>query len=147
VSLPVSAHGFTLSGPLRRPWRGWDALPASPAGDGPAVVERVDPADGSVGVFRDAAVLLRFSRPADPGSIHTGHLRVEDPKGPVPGCLRLSPDGRVVVWTAGRLLDAETLHFIIGSGLRDDRGMSMALHLSRFVPGRMTQQELTPEQI
>ncbi len=108
----------------------------------PAEVVRVDPADGATGVFRDAPVVVCLSRPADPRSVSPRTLRVEDPEGPLPGALRVTPDGRVVVWHAHRLLAAGVVHFVVVRGVRDARGWDVVPHTSRFVPCPFTSEDL-----
>ncbi len=110
-------------------------------GHGPALVyedsayiERIDPEDGACAVFRDACVLARFTSPADPASLSSSTFRIEDDQGPVPARLHLSPDGRVLVWSAERLLVPGVEHMIHASGLRDLGGRPVAPHRSCFVP-------------
>ena len=98
-----------------------------------AAVVRVDPADGVAGVFRDAPVLVRLSRPADPASVSSATVRVEDPEGDVPGFVHLTQDARVVIWRGQRLLLPGVLHFVVVTGVRSARGALVAAHMSRFV--------------
>jgi hypothetical protein len=108
-------------------------LPAPP--EGPAWVTRIDPGDGATGVFRDARVLACLSHPADAATVHRGSFRVEEPGGvEVPGDLVLSPDGRLLIWIAARLLVPGVEHLVTADGLRDSRGRQIAPHRSRFVP-------------
>lgn len=103
--------------------------------EGPAWVTRIDPGDGATGVFRDARVLACLSHPADAATVHRGSFRVEEPGGvEVPGELVLSPDGRLLVWIATRLLMPGVEHLVTADGLRDSRGRQIAPHRSRFVP-------------
>lgn len=103
--------------------------------EGPAWVTRVDPGDGATGVFRDARVLACLSHPADAATVHGGSFRVEESGGgEVPGNLRLSPDGRLLIWTAARLLMPGVEHLVTADGLKDHRGREVAPHRSRFVP-------------
>ncbi|MBI3932762.1 MAG: hypothetical protein HY317_05045 [Acidobacteria bacterium] len=104
------------------------------AQDEGARVARVDPADGAVGVFRDACVVVWLSHPADPGSLSAATLHVEDPAGLVPGRLDVSPDAHAVVWRGERPLTPGVPHFVVASGLRDARGREVSPHVSRFVP-------------
>lgn len=107
--------------------------PAPP--EGPAWVTRIDPGDGATGVFRDARVLACLSHPADAATVHRGSFRVEEPGGvEVPGDLVLSPDGRLLIWIAARLLVPGVEHLVTADGLRDSRGRQIAPHRSRFVP-------------
>ncbi len=99
-----------------------------------AYIERIDPEDGASTVFRDACVLARFTSPADPASLSGSTFRIEDDQGPVPARLCLSPDGRVLVWAAERLLAPGVEHVIHASGLRDLGGRPVAPHHSCFVP-------------
>jgi hypothetical protein len=107
--------------------------PAPP--EGPAWVTRIDPGDGATGVFRDARVLACLSHPADAATVHRGSFRVEESGGAeVPGELVLSPDGRLLIWIAARLLMPGVEHLVTADGLRDSRGRQIAPHRSRFVP-------------
>jgi len=107
-------------------------LPPAPP-EGPAWVMRVDPGDGATGVFRDAPVLACLSHPADAATVHG--FRVEETGGAaVPGEVLLSPDRRLLIWTASRLLAPGVEHLVTASGLRDHRGREVAPHRSRFVP-------------
>jgi len=109
------------------------AAPAAP--EGPAWVTRVDPGDGATGVFRDARVLACLSHPADAATVHGGSFRVEESGGgEVPGDVLLSPDGRLLIWTAARLLMPGVEHLVTADGLRDSRGRQVVPHRSRFVP-------------
>ena len=118
--IPRGLHHGTLSG----------ALP-----EGPAWVTRVDPRDGATGVFRDARVLACLSHPADAATVHDGSFRVEESGGAeVPGDVLLSPDGRLLIWTAARLLVPGVEHLVTADGLRDHRGREDVPHRSRFVP-------------
>jgi hypothetical protein len=131
---PVAASRFGLRSNAL-PFGGYD-------GDDPTRVVRVDPADGLSGVFRDTPVLARLSRPAQAGSLSAYTFRVEDPGGLVPGRTRLSPDGRVVIWRADRLLETGLEHVLVIAGLRDERGRDVLPHRSRFVPSTLTWAEL-----
>ncbi|MET0553301.1 MAG: Ig-like domain-containing protein [Vicinamibacteria bacterium] len=98
-------------------------------------VRRVNPADGAVGVFRDAPVIVSLSHPVDPDSLTPEAFRVETSDGAVvDGRLTASPDGAVLIWTAASDLIAGAVHFVALTGLRDRRGMAFATHVSRFVP-------------
>lgn len=105
-----------------------------PPDEGGASVVRVDPRDGSTGVFRDAPVVVRLSHATGERSLTPGAFRVEDPEGALPGRVALSPDGLVLVWHGERAMVAGVPHFVVVSGLRDLRGREFAPHLSRFVP-------------
>jgi len=124
------------------PRLGWRANGAEPAP--PCLVLRVDPADGVAGVFRDAPVAVRLSQPADPASISSQTVRVQDPDGDVPGFVHLTKDACVVIWRGQRLLLPGVLHFVVLSGLRDARGTAVASHMSRFVPCSLTWRDLDP---
>jgi hypothetical protein len=103
--------------------------------EGPAWVTRVDPDDGATGVFCDARVLACLSHPADAATVHRGSFRVEESGGgQVPGDVFLSPDGRLLIWTAARLLVPGVEHLVTADGLRDSRGREVVPHRSRFVP-------------
>jgi hypothetical protein len=105
--------------------------------DAAACVLRVDPWDGSTGVFRDAVVVLRLSQPLDDHSLGPDALRVRDTEGIVPGCVRVTGDGELLIWTGARPLRAHDLHFVLASGLRDTFGREIPSHCSRFVPGAL----------
>jgi len=122
--LTVSRHGL----------RSNNLFFGGPSDDTPARVVRVDPMDGATGVFKDAPVVARLSLPADPSSLTAETFHVMDAEGMVPARLRVSPDASVIIWQAERLLRPDTPHFVIASGLRDQRGRSVTPHLSRFVP-------------
>lgn len=113
-----------------------------PPDDGSPWVVRVDPWDGAAGVFRDAPVVVRFSHPADPASLSAETFGIRDPEGPVPGHLRFSPDGHVVIWRADGLLTPGVLHFVVAAGLRDLRGREVTPHLSRFVTCDMVRHDV-----
>src|SRR5262245_11614603 len=80
--------------------------------DGPAKVASVEPQDGESQVLRDAPIVVRLSQPLDPASVTDTSLWVQDPEGPVPGELHLSPDGQVVIWGGTRPLRPGALHFL-----------------------------------
>jgi hypothetical protein len=128
--LPVSV---TRQG-LRSNSVGWDG----PPGDRRAGVVRIDPGDGAAGVFRDDPVVALLSHPADAASLTAETFRVEHETGAVEGVLRLSPDARVIVWTAREALRADAEHLVSIAGLRDLRGREMAPHRSRFRACRFT---------
>jgi hypothetical protein len=107
-----------------------------------AAVVRVDPADGAAGVFRDAPVVVRFSRPADPASVSSATVRVEDPEGEVPGFVHLVQDARVAIWRGQRLLMPGVLHFVVVTGVRSARGLPFAAHMSRFVSCALSWRDL-----
>jgi len=104
------------------------------ADDSAARVLRVDPRDGAAGVYRDAPVVIRLSHPADPESLSSETVFVQDPEGSLPGSLERSPDGQVVIWRGQRPFVPGVLHFVVASGLRDRRGRGVPKHVSRFVP-------------
>lgn len=112
-------------------------------GDGAAWVVRVDPRDGATGVFRDAPVVLSVSHPLDPRTLTDTALTVDDVTGRVPGRARLSPDARVVIWQADRLLWPRLDHTVRASGLRDVSGRQVAAHQSMFVPCGLAWADLT----
>jgi hypothetical protein len=105
-------------------------------------IDRVEPPDGATQVFRDAPVVLRLSRPVDPTSVSAETFRIQDPEGPVPGSVRVSPDRRVVIWGGERPLRAGAVHFVEARGLRDSRGCAVPPHLSRFVPCDLARDDL-----
>lgn len=108
----------------------------------PPVVDAVDPGDGASQVLRDAPVVLHVSTPLDPASLSPETVHVQDPAGPLPGGLRISPDGHVVIWAGERPFRPGTLHFIVARGLRDARGRLVPPHLSSFVPCDLVRDDL-----
>jgi hypothetical protein len=118
-------------------WRG--------AGDEFALrVQHIDPPDGARGVFRDAPVVARLSRAADPLTVSRETFLILDEHGPVPGGVWTSLDGRVAVWTPARLLSAGTLHWVRLAGVRDLHGRELAVHESAFEPGDLALGDLGP---
>jgi hypothetical protein len=115
-----------------------------PDGLTPCVL-RIDPPDGARGVFRDAPVVASFSRPADARTISPETFLVLDEEGTVPGGVWTSLDGRVAVWTPGRLLSAGALHCVRLAGLRDRQGRALSVHESAFVAGGLALEDLPPE--
>lgn len=105
-------------------------------------VARVDPGDGAVGVFRDSPVLVCLSHPVDARTVSPRTVRVEDPRGPLPGSLALSPDRRVVVWRGECHFAPGVVHFIVVRGLCDARGGEVAPFTSRFVPCHVISEDL-----
>jgi hypothetical protein len=129
-----------VRGGLRVPGTVWFDAPDR-AG---ARVLRVDPPDGARGVFRDAPVVACLSRPADTRTVSPETFVVMDEAGAVPGGVWTSLDGRIVVWTPGRLLSAGKLHCVRLAGLRDVHGRDMRVHESAFVPGDLSLNDLSP---
>lgn len=116
-----------------------------PEDDGPAWVVRVDPRDGASGVLRDAPVLARLSRPADPKSLSEATFRVEAEGETLRATLRTSPDGLVVIWQGEDLLNPGVEHVVVACGLRDAWGRAVAAHRSRFVPCNLARADLRYE--
>jgi len=108
----------------------------------PATVASVEPQDGEGQVLCDAPIVVRLSQPLDLSSVTDTSLWVQDPEGPVPGELRVSPDGQVVIWGGTRPLRPGALHFLVATGLRDRRGRPVRPHWSRFVPCDLTREDL-----
>jgi len=108
----------------------------------PASVARVDPGDGAVGVFCDSPVLVCLSHAVDARSVSPRTVRVEDPRGALPGALALSPDRRVVVWRGERHFAPGLVHFVVVRGLCDARGAEVAPFTSRFIPCHVTAEDL-----
>jgi hypothetical protein len=107
-------------------------------------VQHIDPPDRARGVFRDAPVVARLSRPADPLTVSLETFLVMDEHGPVPGGIWTSLDGRVAVWTPARLLAAGMLHCVRLAGVRDRHGRELAVHESAFEPGDLALGDLGP---
>ncbi|MBN2369979.1 MAG: hypothetical protein JXO72_05780 [Vicinamibacteria bacterium] len=108
------------------------------APSGTTSVERIDPDDGSCGVFRDTIILIRLSYPIDPLSLSNESVRVETPDGTVPGRVALSPDGAVLLWRAHSLLEPRCIHVVLAEGLRDTRGEAVDRRTSRFMTSDLT---------
>ncbi|HET8646814.1 MAG TPA: Ig-like domain-containing protein, partial [Vicinamibacteria bacterium] len=104
-------------------------LPGSFDEGGPRVI-RIDPADGAEGVFGDAPVVITLSHAADATTLGPRSVRV-CAGDEIDGRLALSPDGRVVIWTAQQPLQARE-HVVEVSGLRDRRGRDVRPHRSTF---------------
>jgi hypothetical protein len=123
--------------------RGHHGAALDASAEGPVWVMKVDPGDGATGVLRDTPVLARLSHPADAASVHTGTFRVEERGGAeVPGVVLLSPDGRLLIWTAVRLLAPGVEHLVTADGLKDHRGRHVAPHRSRFMPCALARDDL-----
>ncbi len=129
-----------ISRALRMPATAWRAL----GHDVSLRVQHLDPPDGARGVFRDAPVVARLSRPVDPVTVSVETFLVMDEHGAVPGGVWTSLDGRVAVWTPGRLLVAGRLHCVRLAGLRDRHGRELVVHESRFEPGDLALGDLGP---
>jgi hypothetical protein len=137
---PAAAAPGGVGQSLRAPGTGWRAAPDEPR----LRVRHLDPPDGARGVFRDAPVVARFSRPADPSTLSPLTFLIVDEHGPVPGGVWTSLDGRVAVWTPARLLSAGTLHCVRLAGVRDLHGRELAVHESAFKPGDLALGDLGP---
>jgi len=137
---PAAAAPGGVGQSLRAPGTVWRADPDEPR----LRVRHLDPPDGARGVFRDAPVVARFSRPADPSTLSPLTFLVIDEHGPVPGGIWTSLDGRVAVWTPARLLSAGTLHCVRLAGVRDLHGRELAVHESAFKPGDLALGDLGP---
>lgn len=111
---------------------------SSGGNDDPLRVLYMDPADGATGVFRDALVVASLSHPLEASSVTADRFAVEDEEGCIPGGTTLSPDGRCLVWRAGRLLLPGVAHQVRLDGLKDLRGRTLLPHRSRFVPCDLT---------
>jgi hypothetical protein len=113
---------------LRVPAFGWGE------DDIPTHVLRIDPADGTVGVFGDAPVVALLSRPVDRWSVTGESFVVTRGAEPVAGTVGTSPDGQAIVWTPAHPLCAGVEHRVRATGLRDSRGRPVTTHESSFVP-------------
>ena len=132
--------GSPLRGVLRA---GTGAPPPFDAGE--PLVLRVDPADGACGVFRDTPVIVSLSLPADEATVTRESFRVEAAgRMEVEGCVRLSPDGAVLIWTGARPLAPGVVHFVAIRGVCDRRGVPVKEHVSRFVPCDIALSDLMP---
>ena len=125
---------------LRAPGTAWGGPPPGT----PSRVLRIDPPDGARGVFRDTPIVACLSRAIDARTASTETFAVMDEQGAVPGGIWTSLDGRIVVWTPGRLLAAGSLHSVRLSGLRDVHGREVSVHESVFVPGPVGLDDLPP---
>ena len=100
-----------------------------------ARVLRVEPGDGTTGVLRDSAVVLKLSCPVDQSSLGPGAVTVRDCDGAVAGWLLAAGEGDLLVWQPRGPLRPGVLHFVLARGLRDCLGRELPEHCSRFVPG------------
>ena len=107
-------------------------------------VAAVEPQDGTRSVFCDSPVLVRLSKPADPGTATASTVRVEDEDGPVPGHVHISPDGRLVIWHGARLLAPEVVHIVVVSGLRDRSGRIVVPHFTTFRTCDLAMSDMSP---
>lgn len=98
----------------------------------PAWVRRVEPADGERLVLCDTPVVLLVSHALDPRSVSLESVRVLDPLGDLPGSVRVSSDGRLLIWEGSDLFVPGALHTVRVSGLRDVAGVIVQDHESRF---------------
>lgn len=105
------------------------------AEDCPARVLRVEPGDGTTGVLRDSAVVLKLSCPVDESSLGQDVVTVCDSDGPVAGRLLASGEGDLLVWQPRRPMRPDVLHFVLARGLRVCLGRELPEYCSRFVPG------------
>ncbi len=137
---PAAAAPGGVGQSLRLPGTVWRAAPDEPR----LRVRHLDPPDGARGVFRDAPVVARFSRPADPSTLSPLTFLVIDENGAVPGGVWTSLDGRVAVWTPSRLLSPGSLHCVRLAGVRDPQGCELRVHESVFVPGDLALGDLGP---
>lgn len=135
--LPFGTPPLSRQG-LRTATVGWDG----PPGDRPARVVRIDPADGTTGVFLDDPVVVTLSHSADVATATAETFRVADDAGDVPGGLRTSLDARVLVWTPRRPLRPGVEHTVTIAGLQDLRGREMVPHASRFTPCRFSARDV-----
>jgi hypothetical protein len=115
---------------------------AGPPGDQPPRVLRVDPADGSTGVFLDVTVVVTLSHPVDASSVGPATVCVRSGGEPAPGGLAVSPDGTIVIWTALLPLNAGALHVLTVSGVTDRAGREVLPHRTTFHCGPHTLQDL-----
>lgn len=105
--------------------------PVSPIA-GPARVVRIDPPDGTVGVFRDACVVAHLSQPIDPDSVSNESFCVADGVDHVPATVRMSPDRRTILWQPLRWLSPDRDHRVRLCGVRDSAGADVSAHESVF---------------
>jgi hypothetical protein len=105
-------------------------------------VRRVDPVDGSTGIFRDASIVLHVSHRLDESSLDASAFGVWDLEGPVPGTFTLAGCGDVLVWTGTRPLRADVVHVVVARGLRAADGHEIPEHCSRFVPCALAFEDL-----
>jgi hypothetical protein len=140
--VPADANGPAPLSVSRQGLRSNSLAWGGPPGDSPPRVLRIDPEEGACGVFRDTPVVALLSHSADRQSLDPHVLVVTDACSRVPGRVVLSPDGRVLVWQADRLLTAGMPHEVQCAGLRDLRGREITGRYSRFVPCDITWSEL-----
>jgi hypothetical protein len=120
-------------------------LVSGPPGDARARVVRVDPADGSAGVFLDATVVVTLSHPVDAATVGPATVRVRSEGEATPGALAVSPDGRVVIWTPLLPLLPCAPHVLTVDGVHDRCGREVIPHRSTFRCGPHTLQDLLEE--
>ena len=139
-ALPIASLSDSGGRSLRVP-----ATAAGGGGDrGPVRVLRVDPPDGTRGVFRDTRVVCCLSRPVDTRTVSVETFIVSDESGVVPGGVWTSLDGRIAVWTPGRLLTAGKVHSVRLARVRDLSGRDVDVHESTFVPCDVSLDDLGP---
>ena len=139
MSDPGSPAALTVTRrALRASSQSWGGSP----GDVAPRVLRIDPGEGARGVFRDTPIVALLSHAAARHSLEAHVFVVTDRGSRVPGRVVLSPDGRVLVWQADRLLKAGEWHEARCAGLRDLRGREIAGLSSRFVPCDITWSDL-----
>ncbi len=124
-------------GALRGPEFRWTRFLDEPS---PRVVE-VDPEDGTMGVLRDATLVVRLSRPVDPTTVAATSLRVETEGADVPARLVVSPDRTMLLWVGQELLTPHAQHTLHLDGVRDLWGEPVEPHASRFVPGDLSSRD------
>jgi hypothetical protein len=127
---------------MLRPHR---AAVAGPPGDERPRVLRVDPADGSTGVFLDVTVVVTLSHPVDAADVGPATVCVRVEGEAAPGGLAVSPDGTVVIWTPLLPLLAGGLHVLSVAGLHDRGGREVVPHRSVFRCGPHTLEDLLEE--
>jgi hypothetical protein len=142
--VPQAAAGPAVVTVTRQGLRSNGLAWGGPPGDGPGGVVRVDPPDGAVGVLADTPVVARLSHSANPESITQGAFIVEAAGIAIPGTLRSSPDGFLLIWSPGSPLDPGVVHGVRIAGLRDQRGRELRPHQSSFTPCDLISPDLSP---
>jgi hypothetical protein len=108
----------------------------------PITVSAIVPPDGATGITNNAPVInITFSEPAEPGSVHSGSLRLRQGSAGVGIGVSLSEDGRVATLRpTQRLNDTATYTIIITTDVEDRVGH----HLERNVSANFVTSDETP---
>jgi hypothetical protein len=142
--VPLAASGPAVVTVTRQGLRSNGLAWGGPPGDGPGAVVRVDPPDGAVGVLADSPVVARLSHPVHADRVAAGAFEVWSQGQAVPGTLRCSPAGHLLIWSPASALDPGQTHEVRIHGLQDVRGREVTPHVSTFTPCDLISPELSP---